>query len=446
MNVRDTCMKTIFKHFCIFLSLTSLVGCSSVEGVKDTVKELRSPTITYSGVPYEDTRLSTYILFKSKMKEFSYRLSEVLAKREFEDGKNFAISPLSIELCLGLAIRSASGRTRQELLDALDVDFETFNASYSIFYRELNRQMFSNTDDLNSELLLTNSIWIDDDYTLKEDCLDALENDYYCYSYHVDFDEHNSDANKAIREFNKEKTKGLIDQDLKLSPQTLFVLMNTLYLKDIWNEGGHDLSYANNTYRFKNSNGSYSNKLLLSGYYLDGHAIENEDFSSFFTSTENGYAITFIKPNEGKNIKDIFTKENIDYACNTKYVYEDDEKYERYHTKCIFPEYRANSDIDLIEAFQEDFNVKSIFSSSCEMKNITDGDVFCSGFNHIAKLKVDKTGIEGAAVTYMSYATQAGPNPSYTDVYEEFVVDKEFGFILSRNQHVIFSGIVTNID
>ena len=46
----------------------------------------------------------------------------------------------------------------------------------------------------------------------------------------------------------------------------------------------------------------------------------------------------------------------------------------------------------------------------------------------------------------MAYAGAVGPD-EYTDVYETFVVDQEFGFILTNyNGDVIFSGAVTNID
>ena len=84
-----------------------------------------------------------------------------------------------------------------------------------------------------SQLLLTNSIWIDDDITLKDSGLDALRDDYYCYSYDVDFDDNNANANQAIKEFINYHTRGLINPDIKLSPLTFFVLMN-IYMSKIF--------------------------------------------------------------------------------------------------------------------------------------------------------------------------------------------------------------------
>lgn len=431
----------------IMTALISLVACSDPNYTELAgVKQLRTADGLSHNVSTNELYSPAYKEFESKMRNFSAKLSEVIAKREYSTTSNYAMSPLSIELCLGLAIRSANGKTRQELLDALDMDYDSFNANYKIFYNYHERDVYNNMDKLTASLNLTNSIWVDDEASLKEDCLDALKNDYFCNSFYADFNKHNKEANQAIRDFNKEKTKGLIDQDLQLSPMTLFVLMNTLYLKDIWNEDGHDLTYAPSTYTFKNANQTVSKNSLLKGYYSYGKTIETNDFSSFYTSTHSGYRIYFIKANEGKKITNVFNKDNINYVLdNDNYVYQDKEKLERYYTNCIFPEYQASSNIDLEEVFKNDFNVETLFNASCDMSNLSDDSVYCDAFKHIAKLKVDKSGIEGAAVTYMAYAGAAGPD-EYKDVYETFVVDQEFGFVLTYGRNIVFSGIVSNID
>ena len=47
----------------------------------------------------------------------------------------------------------------------------------------------------------------------------------------------------------------------------------------------------------------------------------------------------------------------------------------------------------------------------------------------------------------MAMEGASGPiDEPYEDVYETFVVDKEFGFILTYKDAAIFSGTVTNID
>lgn len=410
------------------------------------VRELRSPEGLSHQLTGEEKDSQGYITFQNKMRSFSNRLSDIIAKRHYKDGENYAVSPLSIELCLGLAICCANGETRRELLNALDMDYETFNTNYKLFFNGIANERKNFLGELISQALLTNSIWIDNDVTLKDDGLDGLKDDYYCYSYNVDFDKDNQNANKAIKNFIFNNTKGLINPDLNLSIETLFVLMNTIYIKDIWNEEGFDLNYAQADYRFKNSNGVLSTKPLLSGNYFTGKAISNENYSSFYTNTSSGYRVYFVKPNEGKTIKDVFTKETMDYVLDSNnYLYQDSGKKERYQTNCIFPEYEASGDFDLGKIFKEELNVNTLFSGSCDFSNITNESVYCSEFKQLAKLKVNKTGIEGAAVTYMAYATTSMPD-DYKDIKETFVVDKEFGYILTYNDAVIFSGVITNID
>ena len=409
------------------------------------VKELRNPEDLTHPFAYNYSLNADYLLFESKMKSFSSKLSEIIAKREYESGENYVFSPLSVELCLGLAIRSSSGATRQEILDAIGIDYETFNKNYKLYYDYLYKDVKNNMGYNTARLLFANSIWVDDEAALKDSCLDALKYDYYCYSYEADFNGKNKEANQAIRDFIKKATNGLIDQDLKLSTQTLFVLMNTIYLKDIWNEAGADLSYASADYQFKNSDGSLSNKSLLMAPENVGRAMNNDDYSAFYTTTNSRFKIYFIKANNGKSIKNVFNEDTINNVVDFRnYVTQDDEKLERYFTRCYFPEYEADGDYDLAEVFKEEFSVTSIFSGSCDMSNLTDDYVFCSEFKHVAKLKVDKTGIEGAAVTYMAYAGAAGPD-EYTEIHETFVVDQEFGYVVASDDNIIFSGIITNI-
>ncbi len=410
------------------------------------VKELRNPEDLSHRFSYSYYNDANFVLFRNKMKAFSSKLSGIMAKREYKSGTNYVFSPLSVELCLGLAIRSASGTTRQELLDAIGIDYPTFNSNYKLYYDYLYRDVKNNMGYTTARLLSTNSIWVDDEANLKDDCLDALKNDYYCYSYEADFDNKNKETNQAIRDFIKQATKGLIDQDLKLSPETIFVLMNTIYLKDIWNNLGADLSLASEEYRFKNSDGSYSNKRLLESPEDEGRVLNNENYSAFHTSTNNGFKIYFVKANDGKNIKDIFNEDTINYVVNYQnYVTQDNEKLERYYTKCNFPEYEANGNFDLMKVFKEELNVSSIFGGFCDFTNLTDDMVYCSDFKQIAKLKVDKSGIEGAAVTYMAYAGATGPD-NYKEIHETFVVDQEFGYVVAYSDNIIFSGIITNID
>ena len=437
----------IIKSVLVLGTIVAMTACNSGNTLKAS-KLLRSPDGLDHSYTYEQYSDPNYQEFKNKLSVFSSKIADAFVKSNFKADENITISPFSIEMCLGLAIRSTSGNTRKELLDAMDIDYETFNQYYKLLFNEMQFERHGDNNDLMSQLLITNSIWIDDEITLYDKTLDALRDDYYCYSYHSDFNGNNKKSCEDIQKFIYDKTKGLLNPNIELDIRTLFVLLNTLYLKDVWNDAGVDLSYTNTDVHFTNYDQSVSSKRLLEGGYRNGKVLATDNYSSFYTTTESNFHIYFVKPNDGKRIQEVFDKEAMSYVTNTKnYVYQDDEKLERYHTKCIFPEYTAESDIDLKNMLINTFGIKDLFDETiCDFSSITDKDAFVTDVRHLAKLKVDKTGIEGAAVTYMVAGATGMPDQQYQDIYDTFVVDKEFGFILTLGDAVLFSGIVTNID
>ncbi len=431
-------MKNISKLL-INLSAVMLVSCSSTSPLKG-FKQLTNPEKLDHTSCFEAGCGPGYKEFVQKMKDFSLKLSEVYSLNNYENN-NIAISPVSIELCLGLSIRCANNETREQLLNAMDIDYESFNKYYKYFYNSI----ISSPEKKNKgQITLSNSMWFDNNVPLKKDGLNGLENDYYCYSYEVDFDGKNQKTNAAIKEFVSQQTNKLLNPDFSFDPMTFFVLMNTLYVKDTWGYDVSEIGYTDQ-YKFTNVDGSVSQKQLLYGLYTRNKAIKTDEFSAFYEPLYRT-CLYFIKPEPGHTAKEVFTKENIEYITDrSHYTYQDDILLERYHTHCVFPEFTVNTDFNLMGMLSKSFNIKSLFDDSCDFSSITTAKVSCSEIKHILKLMVNNKGIEGAALTYEALAGAVGPD-EYTDVYETFPVDKEFGFVLTRNNAILFSGIIFNID
>ena len=86
-----------------------------------------------------------------------------------------------------------------------------------------------------------------------------------------------------------------------------------------------------------------------------------------------------------------------------------------------------------------------IFTDKCDMTNLSDIDMYCSGVIHQTKLIVDETGIEGAAITYMPMDGTSAP-PPVIDVYLDYIVDRTFGYVITDyNGTILFSGVVNTI-
>ena len=436
-------MKKRFRLFSLGLALSSLVSCSNKSYLSaviknpEKVKHLTSVYQYYSDQKYQD--------FTKKVKEFSVKLSSAFAKYQIKENKtNFSCSPLSAFLCLGLGVTSSNGNTQKEILDAFNLDYDTFKKYYNVYFDDL--IISASNSENKSSLSLSNSVWLDKECKTVNSGLEELKNDNYCYSFHTDFKNQNKKANEQVREFIKDKTNGLIDRDFGFGPDTLLLLINTLYLFDSWNESDSDLPYAEKSgeeYVFTNSDGSKSNKKLLRGYYYDGKPQESETYTSFYTYTNN-FKLYFMVPNEGNKINDIFTTDNISQVIDSsKYVYKDKELNIEYSTRVFFPEFEVETQSLLNDVLKEEFNINTMFSLACDFSKITKDSTFVSRVIHDTKLIVNKKGIEGGAVTIIE-SRDGSSGPIETE-YADFLVNKEFGFILSSNG-ILFSGIINNID
>lgn len=386
-----------------------------------------------------------FVSFRKKVDEFSSALAPSIYKTREGEG-NFAVSPVSVYMALSLAAECADGETRTEVLNALGVSYEQLRAHISTLYRSLNNEIKSGLQ-VTSSLKLGNSIWVNEGTAVKQDCIDALSDYYFSYSYSADFKNDNGNANKAVRNFVKKQTNGLIDTDFGLSTETLFALINTLYLKSVWNSDGRDLPFAKDKYDFVQSGGTVKNTELLQGYYERGRVYEAETYSTFYTSTLNGYKIKFILPNDGYTADDVFTAENISEANSVSdYNSTDEVNKIRYYTRCLFPEYKAKFDGEIKEVLKSEFGINQLFKiEECNFSALTDEAAYCEKIRHVTTLTVDRKGIEGAAVTVLAGAGAAGPD-EYEEVYRDFVVNKAFGFIITDSRDVaLFTGVVNNV-
>ena len=398
---------------------------------------------------YQDFKDENFTAFLEKIQDFSVRLTDKIA-HEYGKTENFAISPISIYMGLALACECSAGETRQEILDAVGVTYEEVSKYTSTLYAYANKEYLQYNLVAQKQVVayqtLYNSIWLDNDVEFVEQGVQKLANEYNCDVFQTSFK--SGEAKKLIKRYIYNKTNGLIDGDIDLSPETYFVLMNTYYLKEIWNELGTNLSFTSESINFQNTDGGIKSTKLLMGYYNEGKVYRGDRFEAFFTITEHGFKIYFIVPDDEWSISQVFTEENINTVLDIKdWGYVDDENKQLHHTRVFFPEFKAEFDNDISDLLSEDFGIKQLFDrNACDMSNVSVSPVYCEGVFHKTSLTVDKKGIEGAAVTYLPAAGAAAP-PPYEKVYHDFYVDRAFGFIICDPYGtVVFSGVINTLN
>lgn len=391
-----------------------------------------------------------YQAFVAKVQSFSSRLSASLAEK-YGESENIAVSPVSVYMALALACECANGETRQEILDAVGVSYDEVAQYTKQLYAFCNQEFKSlnafGAEQTDAYESLNNSIWLDDGLNYVQSGIDSLANNYNCDSFRTNFA--NGDGEKLIGEYIKDKTHGLVDGSIELDPETVFVLMNTFYLKEIWNDTGRDLTLTGDSYTFKNTDGTTEKTKLLEGYYSMGKTHTADDHVSFFTKTNHGFKIYFLVPTGDNTARDVMSTENISQTLErTDWGAVDREKLEEYYTRVLFPEFEADFDEDIKSTLEGDFGIRSLFDvNNCDVSNVFSEDAFCNQVIHRTSLNVNKKGIEGAAVTIMEVCGAAAPNEEYTKVYETLTVDRAFGFVLTDPYGtVLFSGVINTIE
>lgn len=445
---------------CLLFVLFLSIGTSCVGSTEDNY--LMMPAGEKYKLSYIEKNEEGYLKFLDKLNDFSSVLSEELYLTFGRKYENICVSPISIYMALALVTECANQNTRMEILNALGMSYEEVKTYTKKLFASMNNEYTSRTDSGKEQIealeLLTNSIWFEETIKLKEVGLNNLANDYNCSSYSAPFNKNNKSANKALRNFVSENTKGLIDRDFELSVDTLIALVNTLYLKEIWNSEGDELSFTNNKYTFINYDLSTKDVNLLRGYYYLGKVVEEEKYTHFFTKTDHGFKIKFIVPNDGYVIDDIYNKEILTYVNSIKdYKAVDDKAKTITSTRVLFPEYKAEFNEDIKDVIKNEFKVNDLFDyKKCNFSNIIDEEeyldkyegIYCSKIIHQTCLEVNKKGIEGAAVTIvaMDGVESVGPNEEYVEIFLDYIVDRSFAYILTdSNDVMLFSGVVKNI-
>lgn len=427
---------------CVALCAVAATGCASVNSGEST--QLGKPKATVS-LTNEQRTDKNFLAYVDSIDGFSSKLAAEAVKANTLE--NFSVSPISAYMALALAAECTAGDTKTEILNALDTDYTELSAYFADLYNLLNVEN-REKGILLSTLNLSNSLWMNERMDYKQTGISNLSQKFYAYSYIAPFLNNNAAANKAVQSFVKDKTKGLIDLNFGLPENTAFALINTLYWKDVWNHFGEELKFTDENYAFENADGTSKSLKLLQGNYLFGKTGEFDNFKSFYAQTYNGYKLKFIVPNDGVSVREVFTAGNIsavnsfDFAGNAV----DEENKIKYHTRCVFPEFATSCNVDLKDILSEKFGITEFFNpDGCDFSNLTNNNVYCEKVQHVTKLKIDKKGGEGAAVTIAAGADGA-PAPEYDSVFEDFTIDKAFGFVLTDGNGVqLFAGIFNKI-
>ena len=347
------------------------------------------------------------------------------------DGKNLFLSPLSAQAALIMAANGAKGDTYNQIVKA--IGFENYSADdVNSTFRKI---IFGlQTVDTSVDFEFANSVWIKDDFKVKQDYVSLLADSFDAEAANVDFG--SSDGINKINNWCKEKTHGMIptimdgpNADLK------FALVNALYFKGQWSLK-FDKSNTKEDY-FTNIDGS-RNLVDFMNKVDEYQYSESEEMQVCELPFGNkAYAMDFLLPRKNLDFNEFFSDFTFDDL---------DEYLSVFGTSDVtlkLPKLDLDFDVDLIPALSRLGINDAFIRGTADFSGIyaENKDLFISIVHQKTALEMNEEGAKAAAVTHIGIGdTSPGPVDQ-----AEFIADHPFLFLIREKSTgaILFIGAYT---
>lgn len=378
-------MKKFIVFFALLLAASMMASCNKADA--DT--------------PNDAKERKDFVLTRAQMEMveannvFALELFSRTAKAA--EDQSFLISPLSVTYALGMVDNGAKGKTQEEINSVLGYKESTVEG-LNAFCKTMLEQ--SAQVDPSTTIEIANTAVVNKKIPLLQGFTEAVESNYEAVVTYKDFAK--EDVVGFINSWCKEKTHGMIPSilDDPLDPGTVAHFLNAIYFKGIWSS------------QFKKSDTSKEKFVREDGSTLKVDMMHQKAAFSVcvgkgYTSVilpygNKAYRMTVLLPDESSSVADLMkglTAESLDPKCF----------YDAEEVDLKLPAFESEFKIDFSDILC-DMGMPTAFSPLADFSAMTTAQVCISQVLHKAKIKVDETGSEAAAVTDVTMKeTSAGP-------------------------------------
>ena len=332
-----------------------------------------------------------------------------------ESGENVVVSPYSAGVALSMVAEGAEGQTRVEFDDALNGCL--FKAA-----------------DLGSNDTVTvksaNSVWITDDFSVRNRYVSILENDFDAEVVNLDFAD--PATVRAINNWCSENTEGKINEIVdRLNPGMVMMLINALYFNAPW----ADAFLEKNTREgvFHAFNGDVQIPMMAKTDRMN--YAEYQGAQMVELPYEGGrYAMYVVLPPKGLSIDKMISYVNEDLYDQAMSMMTAEK------VRLTLPKFKLETEMILNKTLQN-MGIRTAFSSAADFKGISEtGPLVLDQVKQKCYIDVSEKGTEAAAVTSIGVRmTSARPETVYT-----MNVDRPYVFFIAdrSNGNILFAGRV----
>ena len=360
--------------------------------------------------------------------------------------KNIFYSPYSIAAAFSIVANGATGKTQKEILAALNAkSVNDLNDEFKNFQKYVKKNYGGGTLLNVSDLILVNKNYIGKGINSKFKRI--VEEVYHSELEEADFVGNLEDEKTRIQSWVARSTNAFItDYEASIDADTIVDILDVIYFKGKWNSA-FDTSKTWKS-NFKNNDGTTSKVQMMSKtfedsmvYYTDGKYI-----GIVMPYQKNLAAMYLILPidENNLNVAESWDAETISYRENFLSNLNNAGTYEG-KVEVFVPKFELDIKADLNEKLQA-MGINLAFTDNAEFYNIVKKmQLKISKAIHQAKIKVDESGTEAAAVTEITMLESMAVATPPKTIY--FRADRPFLFFIRDVQSEIdlFTGVVNEL-
>ena len=365
--------------------------------------------------------------------QFSLDLMNLLYK-----GNNLVVSPLSVQMALGMSLNGADGSTAEEIIGTLGYGTDK-EKDINEYCKSLLEQLPSL--DKSVKLKIMDAVVVDSGYSLKDSYKNSLRKYYYApaESYSL----RSPEALDRINDWAKRNTEGQIDPFLDNLPDNVAALvLNSVYFKARWQYSIFEYESSENR-EFLLENGTTTELSFLRTHAELGYA-DTDDLQILELPYADGafsmYILLPMDPSAGSCQKLLASLTEKSLKALTRSV-------AKQYVSVFLPEFDVTTSLGFKETLQamginKAFDADEADFSRMHNKTHQTGNLYIHDVLQKTRIKVTKRGTEAASATAIEYGD---PTDAMFDDTGALIVDANHPFIFciaEKNTGVIlFEGV-----
>ena len=351
---------------------------------------------------------------------------ELLGEACREMGKeNICLSPLSAQFAMAMAACGAEGKTRTEILNAMQL-----GDSANIKGRRLLNDIAERTVwNEHGDVRIANSIWIKEGFEVKQKFVDTNKEYFDAF---VESAEFNQETVKLVNDWCNENTNGKIPTILdRFTESDRMLLINALYLKAAWSKPFQERNTTDK--KFTTERGEEIEVPMM--MMRSNEPFYSDDMVSMVSKRlQGGYTMLFILPGEGVKCDEAAEYVAKDFDTLLKNM-------EVRNVTLSLPKFTTDFSVSL-KPILANLGISRAFGGKAQFGGISDEPLYISDVIQKTYINVNEKGTEAAAVTVAVTGLLSMRPPKV----EIITFDRPFiyAIIKDNGNHVLFAGKVGN--